>query len=81
MARAALGWTVRQVAERAGVSHDTIVRLEGGQELKLSTLNKVREMFEAEGIEFTNGNEPGLKIKSPDGGSLNAPARAGKRIF
>jgi transcriptional regulator with XRE-family HTH domain len=80
MARAALGLTVRELAERAGVSHDTIVRLEGGQELKESTVKKVRETFEAAGIEFTNGMEPGLKIKSPDGATLIAPARTGKRI-
>jgi len=80
MARAALGLTVRELAEKAGVSHDTIVRLEGGQELKASTVSKVRETFEAAGIEFTNGAEPGLKIKSPSGGTLFVPARTGKRI-
>ena len=38
MARAALNWTVRDIADRAGVSHDTIVRIEGGD----PTLKEVR---------------------------------------
>ena len=75
LASVALGLTARALAEQAGVSHDTIVRQEGGQELKASTVRKVRETFEAAGIEFTNGTEPGLKIKSPDGVPLIAPAR------
>jgi transcriptional regulator with XRE-family HTH domain len=63
MARAALNWTVRDLADRAGVSHDTIVRIEGGdQTLKDSTIAKVRAAFEVERIEFTNGNSPGVRI-------------------
>jgi DNA-binding XRE family transcriptional regulator len=65
MARAALGLTVRELAKRADVSHDTIIRLEGGQELKKSTVGKVKGAFEAAGIEFTNGGEPGVKLKRP----------------
>ena len=74
MARAALDWTVRDLADRAGGSHDTIVRIEGGQTLKESTIAKVRAAFEAERIEFTNGNSPGVRIRAPDGTSLEAPA-------
>jgi DNA-binding XRE family transcriptional regulator len=74
MARAALSWTVRDLAERAGVSHDTIVRIEGGQTLKESTVAKVTAAFEAEGIEFTNGGTPGVRIHGTDGSALHAPA-------
>jgi transcriptional regulator with XRE-family HTH domain len=74
MARAALDWTVRELADRAGVSHDTIVRIEGGQTLKESTITKVRAAFEAERIEFTNGNSPGVRIRGPDSSTLDAPA-------
>jgi transcriptional regulator with XRE-family HTH domain len=74
MARAALNWTVRDLADRAGVSHDTIVRIEGGQVLKDSTISKVRAAFEAEHIEFTNGRSPGVRIHLPDGTTLEAPA-------
>jgi transcriptional regulator with XRE-family HTH domain len=75
MARAALNWTVRDLADRAGVSHDTIVRIEGGdQTLKDSTIAKVRAAFEVERIEFTNGNSPGVRIHLPDGTAFEAPA-------
>jgi len=64
MARVALGLTVRQVAELTHVSHDTITRLEAGDEsLKVSTVKRVRGALEAAGVEFTNGDEPGVKLK------------------
>lgn len=56
MARAALGLTVRQAAEVASVSHDTITRLEAGADVKASTVQKVRTALEAAGVAFTNGD-------------------------
>jgi hypothetical protein len=50
------------------------VRIEGGQTLKESTVAKVKAAFEAEGIEFTNGGTPGVRIHSLDGSTLDAPA-------
>jgi transcriptional regulator with XRE-family HTH domain len=70
--------TVRELAEKAGISHDTIVRIEGGQELKPGTVAKVRSAFEDLGIIFTDGKEPGIKIKA-GGIALNAPSGTGKR--
>lgn len=69
MARAALKLTVRELAERAGVSHDTIVRIEGGEELKVSTLAKVREALEAAGVIFVeeNGEGPGVRLRKVRG--------------
>jgi DNA-binding XRE family transcriptional regulator len=64
MARAALGLTIHQLAAAAGVSHDTIVRLEAGQELKANTIEKVKLAFEQAGVEFTNGDSPGVKLKT-----------------
>lgn len=52
MARAALGWGIVEFAERAGVSTNTLVRLERGDELKKSTLDHLRAVFEDAGIEF-----------------------------
>jgi transcriptional regulator with XRE-family HTH domain len=38
------GWTQRELAERAGVTHTTIVRLErGGSDPNISTIRKVAE--------------------------------------
>jgi DNA-binding XRE family transcriptional regulator len=42
MARAGLGMSVRDLAEAAKVSTNTIVRLEAGEELKERTIEAVR---------------------------------------
>ncbi|NTJ35906.1 helix-turn-helix transcriptional regulator [Agrobacterium rhizogenes] len=52
MARAALDWGIVEFAERAGVSTNTLVRLERGEELKPSTLDHLRTVLEEAGIEF-----------------------------
>ncbi|WP_292035719.1 helix-turn-helix transcriptional regulator [Mesorhizobium sp.] len=64
MARAALGWGVRELAEAAQVATQTITRLEQGDRLKPKTLQAVRAAFEAEGIEFIaeNGGGPGVRL-------------------
>ena len=70
MARAALGLTVRQLAESAGVSHDTIVRLEGGQPLKDRTVAAIRAALESAGVILVdeNGEGPGVRLrKAPQG--------------
>jgi DNA-binding XRE family transcriptional regulator len=63
MARAALGLTIHQLASAAGVSHDTIVRLEAGQDLKPKTVEKVKLALEKAGVEFTNGDAPGVRLR------------------
>ena len=71
MARVALGLTVRQTAEASGVSHDTITRIEAGQELKASTVAKVQRTLEAAGVEFIveNGGGPGVRLRKADKGA------------
>lgn len=65
MARAALGLTVRELAQKAGVSHDTIVRLESGEALKPRTVEAIKEALEAAGVEFIpeNGGGAGVRLK------------------
>ena len=65
MARAALGLGVRDVAEMAGVSPNTIARLERGEELKASTLATIRAALEAAGVRFIaeNGGGPGVRLR------------------
>ncbi len=65
MARAALGLGVRELAEMAKVSPDTIARLERGEELKERTLEAVQQVLEDAGVEFTNGGQPGVRMKAP----------------
>src|SRR4051794_33408533 len=66
MARVALGMGVREVASLAGVSPDTIARLERGEPLKESTLQIIQRCLEAAGVEFTNGDQPGVRMRHRD---------------
>ena len=52
MARAALGIGVRELAAKAGVSPDTVSRLEKGEKLHQRTVIAIREAMEEAGVEF-----------------------------
>jgi transcriptional regulator with XRE-family HTH domain len=62
MARAGLGLGVRELADLAKVSTNTITRFEAGDELKPRTVEAIQRALEAAGVEFTNGNAPGVKL-------------------
>jgi transcriptional regulator with XRE-family HTH domain len=66
-ARALLRWDQPTVAERAGISVETIKRLERMDGILLSTrvgtLESIVRVFRDAGVEFTNGEEPGVKLK------------------
>jgi transcriptional regulator with XRE-family HTH domain len=62
MARAALGWGVRELALKAKVSMDTVARFERGDELKERTIDALQRAFEVAGVEFTNGDQPGVRL-------------------
>jgi len=70
MARAALEIGVRELAERADVSTNTIVRLERGEALKPRTVAAIRAALEAAGVVFVeeNGEGPGVRLRK---GALN----------
>jgi transcriptional regulator with XRE-family HTH domain len=65
MARGALGWGIRELGKAAGVSHDTIVRFERGDELRERTIEAIRSAFDAAGIVFIpeNGGGPGVRLR------------------
>ena len=63
MARAALRLSVRDVATMANVSTNTLTRLENGEELKPRTLEAIRNALEKAGVEFTNGDQPGVRMR------------------
>ena len=72
LARTALSLTVRQAAELAAVSHETVVGIEAGRSsVKQSTIDKVRAALEAAGVIFLdNGEGLGVKLrKKPPSGS------------
>lgn len=62
MARAALGLGIRELALAAKVSIDTITRFERGDLLKERTIEAIQRVLEAAGVEFTNGDQPGVRL-------------------
>ncbi len=67
MGRAATGLGIRELATAAGVSPDTISRLERGETLAPRTLAAIRAALEAAGVEFIeeNGGGPGVRLMGP----------------
>lgn len=63
MARAALGWGVRELGSNAGVTANTVTRIENGADAKQSTIDRLRRALEAAGVEFTNGDQPGVRLR------------------
>ncbi len=69
-ARAALRWSVQQLAERAGVGTQTIKRfevVEGIPQSRTQTLLDIKAALEAAGIEFigTPEDRPGIRLSRP----------------
>ena len=62
MARAALQLGIRDVAKLAKVAPSTISRLEAGETLQPRTVESIRHALEKAGVEFTNGNKPGVRL-------------------
>ena len=63
MARAALQISVRELANMAKVATDTISRFEAGKHLKPRTVEAIQHALEKAGIEFINGNKPGVRVE------------------
>lgn len=65
MARAALGWGVRDLAAKAGVSANTISRYENGADALGETLQRIQNALEEGGIVFIerNGGGPGVRLR------------------
>lgn len=65
MARVATGLGLRELAENACVSPNTISRLERGEVLKENTVETIRAALEIAGVEFIpeNGRGAGVRLK------------------
>ena len=63
-ARSWLGWTQQQLADRAEVSVSTLRDFEGRRRKPIpNNLAAIRGALEAAGIEFTNGDVPGVRLR------------------
>jgi transcriptional regulator with XRE-family HTH domain len=68
MARAAMQWSLKDLAEKSRVNHVTINRFEMGQaSSNPSTLTAIRTALEAAGVEFIpeNGGGAGVRLRKP----------------
>jgi transcriptional regulator with XRE-family HTH domain len=85
MARAAVRWGVRELAEKAGITANTVTRIENGADAKQSTMDALQRALEAAGVEFTNGEQPGVRLTkaaaahSTESTSASNPAVTAKR--
>jgi transcriptional regulator with XRE-family HTH domain len=63
-----LDWSRDELADRCGVAKRTIVRFEASEgETRGATLAAIRTALEAAGVEFTNGDAPGVKLAPKNG--------------
>jgi transcriptional regulator with XRE-family HTH domain len=67
-ARGLLGWSQAELAKRAGLSRETVKRVEAPSDLKVSTQAraKLQRALENRGVQFLeeNGGGPGLRLKA-----------------
>jgi transcriptional regulator with XRE-family HTH domain len=63
-ARAMLGWSREQLAGASKVALRTIVDFEReAREARHATLAAIQRALESAGVEFTNGGQPGVRMK------------------
>jgi transcriptional regulator with XRE-family HTH domain len=64
MARAALGWSLDDLGKAAGVHRNTVSNFETGKYAgDPDTVQKMKRALEKAGIEFINGDAPGVRVK------------------
>jgi transcriptional regulator with XRE-family HTH domain len=66
MARAALGWGVRDLGKKAGISANTVSRFENGGGAMVETLIQIQAALEEAGIVFVSADQqggPGVRLR------------------
>lgn len=66
MARAALDWSAKDLAAKAGIHFNTIGRIEKGENVPRGTLLVVREALETAGLQFIPENGGGAGVRWKD---------------
>jgi transcriptional regulator with XRE-family HTH domain len=64
-ARALLGWSQSDLAAKAGLSRPTVKRAETENDTPVSeeAKAKMKAALQAAGVEFTNGDAPGVRLR------------------
>lgn len=69
-ARALLGWSARELAERAGLHITTVQRMETGRgpvSGNIRSIRRIQEALEAAGAEFIDDlKEPGVRLRASE---------------
>lgn len=65
-ARRLLRMTQAELASATGLTRGTITNFEVGQQVRPETVEAIREALLERGIIFTNGGEPGVKLRKAD---------------
>jgi transcriptional regulator with XRE-family HTH domain len=70
MGRAAVGWSVRELARNAGVTPNTISRIENGGDALASTMERLQTALENAGVIFIDADEegPGVRLRGDRSG-------------
>jgi predicted transcriptional regulator len=65
-ARKLLGWSRDRLAPQAGVSRTTLAKIEDGHYTTslAEHVHSFHRALESAGVEFTGGNEPGVKLRN-----------------
>ncbi|MCK8787998.1 helix-turn-helix transcriptional regulator [Roseomonas sp. NAR14] len=67
-ARALLDWSQSDLAQRAQVSLSTVRDFEAGRRQPMrNNLDAMQRALEGAGVAFTNGGEPGVKMRRAEG--------------
>ena len=67
-ARALIGWSQEQLASSSKVAKATIANFELGKRVPYDrTLDGISAALEAAGVEFTNGEQPGVRLRKGAG--------------
>jgi transcriptional regulator with XRE-family HTH domain len=79
MARAALSWSVRELAKRAGVAANTVSRFENGSGAMVETLGRMQNALERGGVVFISADNtggPGVRLReAPVSKAKRRPSR------
>lgn len=65
-ARRLLRITQRDLAAATGLTQKTINKFESGGNVRPETVEAIREVLVKRGIMFTNGGEPGVKLRKTE---------------
>ncbi len=70
MGRAAVGWSVRELARNAEVTPNTISRIENGGDALASTMERLQTALENAGVIFIDADEegPGVRLRGDQAG-------------